>query len=235
MGLTPPGGTPLNDADRVRMRGIGLFAPLPPDTLAALLAGAWAIAPAPFESLFEQEQQVGALFVVMDGTIGTLAALGPQESCLVALLGPGQVVGEGGLFDTGCMPLAARAITPARLVAIPAAAVLACLDTDAPFRRRMLAFLSARLRVLVRQISQLKLMSAPQRLGLFLLGLTEPQDGPQTVQLMCDRRIIAGLLGMTPECLSRSLRSLQALGVRNQGKRGIVVEDREQLSAYCQP
>jgi len=90
-----------------------------------------------------------------------------------------------------------------------------------------------RLRVLVRQISQLKLMSAPQRLALFLLGLTERRSGPQTIQLACERRIIAGILGMTPECLSRSLRQLQELGVRGQGKRGLLIEDRERLQAFA--
>jgi CRP-like cAMP-binding protein len=45
--------------------------------------------------------------------------------------------------------------------------------------------------------------------------------------------MIAGMLGMTPECLSRSLRQLQAHGVHSQGKRAILVEDRERLRAFA--
>ena len=232
--MMAPKTTPLTEADRATVRGLGLFQSLPAEALSTLLAAAGAITAAPFEGLFEQEQEVGALFVVVHGTVGTLAALPQADSCLVELVGPGQLLGEGGLFDTGRMTLAARALTPARLVVIPSRAVLAALDAHPSFRRRMLAFLSVRLRVLVRQITELKVRTAPQRLALFLLGLTKARRGPETVHLMCERRIIAGMLGMTPECLSRSLRRLQELGVRSEGKRAIVIEDRERLRGFCQ-
>jgi len=221
------------------VRGIGLFASLPPAALDRLRAGARVLAPPPLALLFEQEQPATALFVVLDGMVGTMAALGShdrpgrREPCLVELVPAGEVVGEGGLFDTGLNPFSARTLTAARLVVLPAARILECLEAEPPFRRRMLAFLSVRLRVLVRQISQLKLMSASQRLGRFLLGLTERRRGPQTVHLACERRMIAGMLGMTPECLSRSLRQLQAHGVHSQGKRAILVEDRERLRAFA--
>jgi CRP-like cAMP-binding protein len=223
---------PLTEADCTILRSVGLFSVLPADALAALLAQAQVMEVSPFESVFEQEEDATALFVVTGGTVGTLAALNLQDSCLVELLGPGQVVGEGGLFDTGRAPLAARAITTARLIAFPRMAVLASLDASPPFRRRMVAFLSARLRVLVREITQLKLMTAPQRLGAFLLGLTTPRPGPQRIELACERRILARILGMTPESLSRALRQLQALGVRSQGKRGILIEDRTRLQVF---
>ncbi|MEI6560103.1 MAG: helix-turn-helix domain-containing protein, partial [Rhodospirillaceae bacterium] len=144
----------------------------------------------------------------------------------------GRSVGEAGLFNTGRYPMSAQTIKESRLVVIPATAMLACLDGHAGWRRHMLAFLSSRVHVLVRQIAHLKLLSASQRLGDFLLGLTERRSGPQVVRLTCEHKVIAGMLGMTPESLSRSLRQLRTFGVVSHSKHEILVEDVNQLRAF---
>ena len=223
---------PLTAADAVRLRGAGFLAPFGRDALAALLAEARVVVASPLQTLFEREQEAHALWVVIEGVVGLLGEVGPGESCLVELIGPAQVIGEAGLFDTGRYPVTARAITEARLAVIPAALILARVDAEPALRRHMLGFLSTRLHALVRQIALLKLMSVPQRLANFLLGLTARRPGPQIVTLACERRVIAGMLGMTPESLSRALARLRGLGVRSQGKRDIAVDDPERLRAF---
>ncbi len=229
---TLPDPQPLTAADAVRLRGAGFLAPFGREPLAALFAEARVVEAPPFHTLFEQEQEAEGLWVVIEGVVGLIAEVGPRESCLVELIGPAQALGEAGLFDTRRYPVTARTITRARLALIPAAAILARVDAEPALRRHMLGFLSGRLHALVRQITLLKLMSAAQRLANFLLGLSGRHTGPQTVHLACERRIIAGLLGMTPESLSRSLARLRPLGVRSQGKRDIVVDDPERLRAF---
>lgn len=227
-----PDFQPLTAADAVRLRSVGFLAPFGREALAALLAEARVVAATPMQTLFEQDQDAHALWLVIEGTVGLIAEVGPGEASLVELIGPAQVIGEAGLFDTGRYPVTARALTEARLALIPAASILARVDAEPALRRHMLGFLSARLHALVRQIALLKLMSAPQRLANFLLGLTARRSGPQTVHLACERRIIAGLLGMTPESLSRALARLRELGVHGQSKRGIAVDDPERLRAF---
>lgn len=222
----------LTHSDLQRLRAVTLFAPLPPEALDALLGAAVALAAPPFSVLFEQEQEAEHLAVVLDGMVGLMAAVGEHDSCLIELVAPGQVIGEAGLFDSGRYPVAARAVTEVRLALIPASLVRDHLDAHAGLRRHMLGFQSARLRVLVRQLAQLTLMTAAQRLGSFLLGLAPRRAGPQTIRLACERRLIAGMLGMTPESLSRSLRQLRELGVRGEGRRDVVVEDPERLRAF---
>ena len=228
----PRDSQPLTPADVVRLRSASFLAPFGREALAALFAEARVVTAAPFETLFEQGDEAIALWLVIEGVVGLIADAGAREPCLLQLVGPAQVIGEAGLFDNRRYPMAARTITAARLALIPAAALLARIEADPALRRHMLGFLSARLHALVREIAQLKLMSAPQRLANFLLGLTERRSGAQTVHLACERRIIAGMLGMTPESLSRSLRRLQSLGVRSQGKRDIVVDDPTRLRAF---
>ncbi len=226
-------GGPVGESDLAGVRGVGLFAALSPEVLSRLLAPARTIVVPPFRVLFTEDQEADQLFVVVAGMVGTLVGSGTQAACLIALAGPGEIVGDAGLFDTGRHPVTAQAITEARLVAIPAAAVLSGLEADGVMRRRMLAFLSFRLRALVGQIGQLKLMSAAQRLGLFLAGLAGSGPGPRVLRLACERRVIAGMLGMTPECLSRSLGQLRPMGVTSRGRWEIVVEDGPRLRAFA--
>ena len=230
--MTGRAGTPLTESDIQTVRGVSVFAALTSEALLRLLEQATLVRAPPFHLLFEHEQNAEHLVVVAEGTVGLMAAVGPCDSCLIELVTTGQVIGEAGLFDTGRHPLAAQTITEARLILIPAAALLTCLEACPGMRRQMLAFLSARLRVLVRQLAQLKLMTATQRLGGFVLGLTKHQAGPQTIRLACERRVVADMLGMTPECLSRSLRQLRELGVHSQGKRDIVIEYPDRLRAF---
>jgi CRP/FNR family transcriptional activator FtrB len=230
--MTEPVPQPLTEADVGRVRGVGLFAPLSPEALAGLLDQARVVTVPPLARLLEPDQPAGHLLVVIDGMVGMLAAVSAQETCLVELVGPGQVFGEAGLFDRGRSIMAARAITECRLVLIPAAAMLGCLDAQPAFRRQMLAFLSRRLRGLVRQIVQLKLMTVSQRLGSFLLGMIGRRSGPQTLRLACERRLIAGMLGMTPESLSRALHHLREVGVSSPGPREILIGSPERLRGF---
>lgn len=227
----PRRATP-SGADLQRLRSVGLFASLPPEALSALLGEASILSAPPAAFIFQQDQEAEHLVVVLDGLVGLMATVDRHDSRLIELAHPGQVIGEAGLFDSGRHPVAAQAITEARLALIPAAILRTLLDADAGLRRAMLGFLSARLRVLVRQIAQLKLMSASQRLGSFLLGLTPRRPGRQTIQLPCERRVIAGMLGMTPESLSRSLRQLADLGVSGEGRSALVIAEPERLRAF---
>ena len=218
--------------DEAHLRGVGFLVPFGNDAVTALLADTRMMAAAPFQTLFAQDEAADSLWVVVEGTVGLVAATSPHESCVIDLAGPGQTVGEAGLFDTGRYPAAAHTLTEARLARIPAASILAHIEANPALRRHLLGFLSIRLHTLVRQIARLRLMSAPQRLGDFLLGLAGRGPGPRTVHLACERRMIADLLGMTPESLSRALARLAKLGVHSQGRRDLVIDSPQRLRAF---
>jgi CRP/FNR family transcriptional activator FtrB len=74
--------------------------------------------------------------------------------------------------------------------------------------------MSFRLRGLVRQITDLKMKTAAQRLAVHLAGLAEAESGPAEIRLPYGKKLLASQLGMQPETLSRAFLKLQALGVR---------------------
>ena len=70
---------------------------------------------------------------------------------------------------------------------------------------------------LVNQIEQLKSQNGGQRVAEFLLGICETSEGPATIRLPYDKVVIAGLLGIKPESLSRAFARLRDFGVVIRG------------------
>ncbi|CAK0777612.1 hypothetical protein WCLP8_570006 [uncultured Gammaproteobacteria bacterium] len=223
----------VTEADLVRLRAFGISAVLGAESMAALIKQSEVVSLPPCGALFEQRQPADWIYLVLDGLVGLLAPTGSGH-CLIDMIGPGQMVGEAGMFDTGFHPVTVQAITAARAVAVPAAAMMVLLEDNPAFRRYLLGYMSGRLRVLVRQIARLKLMTTPQRVGAYLLGLVNRSSGPATLNLACERRMIAGMLGMTPESLSRAFRSLALVGVHSQGKRTVHISSLERLRAFTE-
>ena len=97
----------------------------------------------------------------------------------------------------------------------------------------LLATLAAQSRRMVRQLKNLKLRSTVQRLGCFLLSLSEPApDNTAVVILPYDKQLIASQLGMTRESLSRALAALREVGVETQNDR-ILLKNPAGLASYC--
>jgi CRP/FNR family transcriptional activator FtrB len=98
----------------------------------------------------------------------------------------------------------------------------------------MLGYMSARLKRLIAQIADLKLMTGPQRLAHFIIMLLERGGDAHSARLPFEKRTLAALLGMTPESLSRAFRRLGGLGVSTASGGDIVVADIEQLRKFIE-
>jgi len=142
------------------------------------------------------------------------------------------MLGEAGAFDRHRHSLSADVLRDARLVRIPRPAFEAALAAAPDFRLHMLAHMAVRLNRLVRQIGDLKLKTGPQRLAGFLLDLAERRHGAASLHLPYEKRLLARLLGMAPESLSRSLKGLQAVGVQSSRGDQIMISNVEDLRRF---
>lgn len=106
-------------------------------------------------------------------------------------------------------------LSEGQLVAIPAAAVRHLLSEHFDMVLALMGEMSMRIRRQVREIMDLKMKTAPQRLAGHLAMLTPAQQGPAEVRLPYEKKLLASQLGMQPETLSRALMRLQAFGVNN--------------------
>lgn len=116
----------------------------------------------------------------------------------------------------------ATTVTAARLIFIPAPELRAMLRAEPSLALPLLDHALGRMQVMSREVGQLKLRSAAQRLADYLLSLAEGSDmTPARFVLPYEKRLLAAKIGCSQENLSRAFAALRRLGVETQ--RGIVV------------
>jgi CRP/FNR family transcriptional activator FtrB len=88
---------------------------------------------------------------------------------------------------------------------------------------------------LVRQVCDLKMRTTAQRLGCYLLELSDVRaENTATLRLPFDKRLLAARLGCRQENLSRAFAALRSFGVETHGAR-VILHDIARLRAYSVP
>jgi len=148
---------------------------------------------------------------------------------VLRLVGPSQTFGEVALFRQQPLPLDAVAVVDTGLVLVPAATLLALIDSDAHFARGLVASLCQRIHAMVSDFEAVSMHGATERLAAYLQSLA---DSPQaaSVTLPAAKKLIAARLGMTKETFSRALRELARDGLVRVAGRNIALLDRERLA-----
>lgn len=130
--------------------------------------------------------------------------------------------------------MTARTYQHSRLLLLPAQELRAEIVRTPEVALMLLGALSGQYRAMVRQIKNLKLRTAAERVGCFLLTLARDQDKGGPITLPYSKRVLAQRLGMTPENLSRAFAQLRDRGVRVE-RAGVTIDDPETLARSCQP
>jgi CRP/FNR family transcriptional activator FtrB len=221
------------DKDMVlRLQFTPLFAGLADTDVRNLIDGAEILALADERVLFEAGDTVERFYVVLDGHVEVSVEAEGRRS-VIEVAHKGAVVGDAGLFSGRRYLTGARALAGTRLLAIPAQMFLDKLEGRFDILLQMLSSMSLRLRMLVRQIAELKLKTTAQRLASFLLSLIEVSRGRVEMRFPYDKRLVADELGMKPESLSRALAKLARLGVESRPDNVVVVADVARLRLFC--
>ncbi|MEW5729943.1 MAG: cyclic nucleotide-binding domain-containing protein [Pseudomonadota bacterium] len=182
--------------------------------------------------LYQAGDLVERFYVVLDGHV-ELSVESEGRRSVVEVARKGTVLGDAAMFGDGRFLMSARVLSSATLLAIPAASFRAKLETRFDILTHMLSTLSFRLRMMVRQIAELKLKTTAQRLGSFLLSMAEAETGRAVVKFPYDKKLVADELGMKPESLSRALAKLAKVGVDSRPDNTVVIADVDELREFC--
>lgn len=188
------------------LRKTHLFAPLCPDELDMLTAGAAPVHLTYNSHLFHIGEQLDAYYWVASGRLRLYRMTHEGEEKVFHLLGEGDLVAETIMFAPQCRsPLSAVAITECLLFRLAREHLLALVDQSPPFARHLLEEMSARLYQAVNRIDQLTVNNASQRLVLYLIELYQQQQN-LSLKLPVNCRTLARQLSVTPETISRLLK-----------------------------
>jgi CRP/FNR family transcriptional activator FtrB len=171
------------------------------------------------------------LHIVLSGRVGLFGET-ERDEALVEIFGPGDAFIVPAVALNMVSLLTARMLDEGRILMWPAASFRAQVRASGPLAYGAMLQLSAYWRMLVGQINDLKLLSAVERLSALLLRLAPRRAGATKVMLPGSRGLVAGLLGVAPQSLSRAFAILRPLGVSGSG-REVAITDPARLRAIA--
>jgi CRP-like cAMP-binding protein len=219
-------------ADLDIVRRINIFRGLAPPAVERLIAPATTIELDDGDILFRQDDPAQAIFTVLDGWVKLSRITFAGDEAVIHVFAKGDSFAEAVAFTGKSYPATAQAVSPARVVSIPAAHVVKCIRDTPDIALSMIAATQVHLRHLVEQVEQLKAQTGVQRLADFLVSLCPPDARGCTLALPYDKGLIAGRLGLEPETLSRSFAKLKRVGVEVKAA-DVTIADVERLRRFA--
>ena len=182
--------------------------------------------------LFRAGQQPEYLHILAQGSVQLSAGTPDGREAVVELLRPCETFILAAVLTSKPYLMSARAVEPAHVLLIPQRLLLAQLRNDPDLAIVLLGSMAQQYRHLVREIKDLRLRTASQRLALYLLHLVESDGSGQAARLPCDKKLLASRLGMTPESFSRALAELRRHGVDVRGDE-VRITGMKELRTFC--
>jgi CRP/FNR family transcriptional regulator, dissimilatory nitrate respiration regulator len=188
------------------------------------------------DMVFRQGDPSTGIHLLVSGQV-KLSLLSPSgNEKVVQLVDPGHSFGEALMFLEKPYIVSAQALNNSLLLHVAKEAVFEQIERNPRFARTMLAGLSRRLHLLMKDVESYSQRSATQRLIGYLLrdddDAAPSASVPRSITLPTYKGIIASRLNLSQEHFSRTLRELTEKGLIQVSGRVITVLDIEKLRAY---
>jgi len=214
------------------LKFLPLLKALPASIRAELLQNAVLHAVAPGTVLFEQGETPTFQHVVLAGSAHLLGRSSAGREVLIEVVEPPDLIIPAAVATGSPYLMRARVPEPSRLLLIHAGVFRRAVLREPLLAQEVIGSLAGQFRRLVRQIKNLKLRTATERVGCYLLALSKRQGTPHCAILPYEKNLIASELGMTRESFSRALSALESGGITVQDEM-ITIRDAKHLAAAC--
>ncbi len=184
-------------------------------------------------TLFELGQHPDFLHVLVDGLVELYATSAGRDTTIGIVEAVTSFILAAVVTDQPYL-MSARTIASSRILLVPAALVREVVKDDCALMQATMRELAQAYRDMVRALTDMKLRQSAERLGNLILQQDHRQGGTGKVRLKTEKRLLASLLGMTPENLSRAFGVLGSRGISVNGPQ-ITISDRAALEAFVRP
>ncbi|MFN3582666.1 cyclic nucleotide-binding domain-containing protein [Phenylobacterium sp.] len=206
----------MREGELERVKMLPLFAGCSPDTFRTLTAGAFLQRFPAGTTLLLEGDQVDFLYVLLDGIVELEGTWNDKETTLAVLRPVSTFILAAVVLDADGL-MSARTIERSDILMLSGEAIRRAMKADAMFAMAVAQEVAGCYRGLVRTLKNQKLRGGLERLANYLITQKLRQGGNPTFTLPHEKRLLASLLGMTPENLSRAFANLQGYGVEVNG------------------
>ena len=190
-------------------------------------------------TMLTETQRGEVVYVVLEGTLKVSVVQPTGQEVALALLGPGEVVGEIALADRGGRSADVTALEPATLLWLDRA-VFGRLRREMPvLTENLLALLARRLRLANAQLQAMATLDVHGRVARQLLALADAHGeelpaGQLRIPLRLTQGDLAALVGATRVRVNEVLVGYKHRGyVSVDARYRVTLHDRAALAAYC--
>ncbi|MFZ6719200.1 Crp/Fnr family transcriptional regulator [Undibacterium sp. Ji49W] len=182
-------------------------------------------------TLFRKGDIAEGTYIVVFGLMKLCIPSSQGNDKVLELIRAGQSLGEAMMFLDEPYPFYAEALENTLLLKIPRHALLQLLDRSPLISRQMMAGLSYRLLGFIRNVERYSLQNSTQRVIDYLLQLSALQ-GSNDIHLELKKHLVASLLNLSPETLSRVLHQLMNKQLIKVYGATIHIDSAEALKCY---
>jgi CRP/FNR family cyclic AMP-dependent transcriptional regulator len=179
--------------------------------------------------IFVQGEQGERCFVIVSGAVKISAYHEDGREAVLAMMSPGDVFGELGLFERSPRSADATAVEDTEILSLDTAGLSAAIAEHPQIGLALLAVLGRRLRQANDALQDIQFFDVPGRVARRLADLAEthgvPADDGVEIDLALSQEGLAQMVGATRESVNKALAGLQRRGlVKRVGKRYVVAD-----------
>jgi CRP-like cAMP-binding protein len=209
-----------------RLAEVELFAEFPTEALDRVAAAATERSLERNDALFAEKEEAHDLYVVTAGRIAIANVAVDGRESVVALMEPGDLFGEMGLFDGHGRSAAARALEPSEVVVVPYDAIRAVFEDDPRLLWPVVALLAGRIRATDEALADAMFLDVTGRTAKRLLEMAGDDD---EFELPVTQEELAGMVGASRERVNKAISSFLRLGWLAQADGRYRITNRAQL------
>ncbi|HXA22740.1 MAG TPA: cyclic nucleotide-binding domain-containing protein [Acetobacteraceae bacterium] len=185
--------------------------------------------------LSRQGAMPGFLHILLEGQVALTSAMADGITAVVSVVHPGAHFVLSSVLAELPYLMTARAVMRSRVLAIDAPSLLRLVEHERSLANALLHSVSHEFRGMVQQVRDLKLRTAAQRLGCYLLERVKDSNARKAdFRLPFEKGLLAAQIGCRQENLSRAFAALREHGVETHGLR-VILHDIPRLKAVAMP
>lgn len=223
----------MRESELANIRQLPLFRSMTEENFVAVTRAAYDQTFPAQVQLIEEGATADFLHIVVEGSVELFAGWRDRETTLAVVRPVSTFILAACIKDAPYL-MSARTLEKTRIILVPSVDLRAIFRIDPEFAMATITELAMCYRSVVRHTKDLKLRNARERLAAYVLRQSRVANGGASFILPVEKRLLASFLGVTPESLSRAMKSLQEVGAKVDGQR-IIITDRKALEAFAQP
>lgn len=208
----------LSGRDRAMLMKAPFLAGLSSSSLVRMMGVMTSITLPSRKSIFREGENADAFYCVLSGYVRLYQLSREGREADIRICGPGDTFAECLLYGGNQYGYNAQTAEPSTLARFELQAVRELAEQEKDIAKAVMTSLSRHLADTMGCLANDRLHTAQQRVANYILASCPVDGGPASIRLPFQKSLLAGMLGLAPEALSRAFSALRKTGVTVRGR-----------------